>query len=42
MAVDAQGAMHDMIMKILGRHDVAQSVAADTGAAVNAAGGTSR
>ena len=38
MAVDAQGAMHDLIMKILGRHDVAQSVAADTGAAVNAAG----
>jgi hypothetical protein len=38
MAIDIQGAMHDLIMSILGGRDTAESVAADTSAAVHAAG----
>ena len=38
MAIDVQGAIHDLLMGILGGRDVAQSVMADTPAAVNAAG----
>lgn len=38
MAIDVQGAIHDLLMGILGKRDVAQSVVADTSAAVTAAG----
>jgi hypothetical protein len=38
MAIDIQGAMHDLLMSILGGRDTAEPVVADTSAAVHAAG----